>query len=44
MRRITTVVRDQTGTPARDRTTITIRVIDPSLPDTISVTTTIASP
>lgn len=44
MRRITTISRDQSGNPARDRTTITVRVIDPSMPDTVSVTTVIASP
>ena len=44
MRRITTLVRDQSGTPARDRTTVTIRVIDPGLRDTVSVTSVIASP
>lgn len=44
MRRITNVLRDQTGTPARDRTTITVRVIDPGLTDTVAVTAVIASP
>lgn len=44
MRRITTMVRDQSGTPPRDRTTITVRVIDPSLRDTVSVTSVVASP
>ena len=46
MRRRTFVTRDQSGTPARDRTTITVRVTDPSaLPgDTISLTTTVAAP
>ena len=44
MRRITNLVRDQTGSPARDRTTVTVRVIDPSMPDTVSVTSVIASP
>ena len=44
MRRLTYAVRDQSGTPARDRTTITVRVIDPSMPDTVSVTSVIASP
>lgn len=44
MRRLTNVVRDQTGTPARDRTTVTVRVVDPSLKDTVAVTAVIASP
>lgn len=44
MRRITNIVRDQSGTPARDRTTVTVRVIDPALKDTVSVTAVIASP
>lgn len=44
MRRITYAVRDQSGTPARDRTTVTVRVIDPSMPDTVSVTSVIARP
>jgi prepilin-type N-terminal cleavage/methylation domain-containing protein len=46
MRRRTFVVRDQSGTPARDWTTITVKVTDPStLPgDTISLTTTVAAP
>lgn len=44
MRRQTFVVRDQSGTPARDRTTVTVRVTDPSMTDTVSVTTVIASP
>ncbi len=44
MRRITNMLRDRTGTPARDRTTVTVRVIDPSMPDTVSVTSVIASP
>lgn len=44
MRRITSIVRDQGGTPARDRTTVTVRVFDPRLRDTVSVTSIIASP
>jgi prepilin-type N-terminal cleavage/methylation domain-containing protein len=44
MKRLTTVVRDQTGSPARDRTTVTVRVVDRSMPDTVSVTSVIASP
>ena len=44
MRRITNLVRDQSGTPARDRTTVTVRVIDPSMVDTVSVTSVIAAP
>jgi prepilin-type N-terminal cleavage/methylation domain-containing protein len=44
MHRLTYVVRDQSGTPARDRTTVTVKVIDPGMPDTVSVTSVIASP
>lgn len=44
MRRITNIVRDQSGSPARDRTTLTVRVIDPGLKDTVAVTAVIASP
>ena len=44
MRRVTYVVRDQSGTPARDRTTVTVKVIDPGMPDTVAVTSVIASP
>jgi hypothetical protein len=44
MQQLTTVVRDQSGSPARDRTTVTVRVVDPSMPDTVSVTSVIASP
>jgi len=44
MRRITTIVRDQSGSPARDRTVVTVRVIDPGLKDTVAVTAVIASP
>jgi prepilin-type N-terminal cleavage/methylation domain-containing protein len=42
MHRKTTVVRDQSGD--RDRTTITVRVWDPALSDTIAVTAIVASP
>jgi len=45
MRRRTYVTRDQTGSPARDITTITVRVTDPTLPsDTISLTNMVARP
>jgi prepilin-type N-terminal cleavage/methylation domain-containing protein len=45
MRRRTTIVRDQTGAPARDFTTITVRVTHPAVPrDTVSVTATVARP
>lgn len=44
MRRKTAVVRDVSGTPPRDRTTVTVRVFDPGLRDTVAVTTVIASP
>ncbi|MGH7593548.1 MAG: type IV pilus modification PilV family protein [Gemmatimonadales bacterium] len=44
MRRITYLVRDRSGVPARDRTTVTVQVIDPSMPDTVSITSVIASP
>lgn len=45
MRRRTFLLRDQTGSPARDITTITVRVTDPTLPgDTISLTTQVARP
>jgi prepilin-type N-terminal cleavage/methylation domain-containing protein len=43
MHRLTYLVRDQSGTPARDRTVVTVKVIDPSMPDTVSVTTIVAS-
>ncbi len=41
MRRRTQVVRDQAG--GRDRTTVTVRVTDPALRDTVAVTAVIAS-
>jgi len=44
MRRTTMIVRDQTGTPPRDRTTVTVRVMDPGLKDTVALTVVIASP
>ncbi len=44
MRRITDVVRDQSGSPPRDRTTITVRVIDPALRDTVALTVVVAAP
>lgn len=44
MHRKTYAVRDQSGSPARDRTTVTVQVTDPSMPDTVAVTTVIASP
>jgi prepilin-type N-terminal cleavage/methylation domain-containing protein len=42
MRRRTTIVRDQSG--GRDRTTITVRVSDPALRDTVALTATVAAP
>jgi len=44
MRRVTDLVRDQTGSPARDRTTITVRVTWPGMPDTVRLTTVRARP
>lgn len=44
MHRLTYLVRDQSGSPARDRITITVKVIDPGMPDTVAVTSVIASP
>ena len=44
MRRTTRISRDQTGTPARDFTTVTVRVIDPGLKDTVALTAVIARP
>ncbi len=41
MHRVTTLVRDQNG--GRDRTTVTVRVTDPALADTVAVTAVIAS-
>jgi type II secretory pathway pseudopilin PulG len=38
MRRVSALVRDQTGTPARDRTTITISVTWPGMTDTVRLT------
>lgn len=42
MRRRTTVVRDLAS--GRDRTTITVRVSDPALRDTVALTATVAAP
>lgn len=45
MRRRTIIIRDQSGAPARDFTTITVRVTHPALTqDTVSVTATVAAP
>ena len=44
MHRLTYLVRDQSGSPARDRTTITVKVIDPGMPDTVAVTSVVALP
>lgn len=44
MRRVTDLVRDRSGTPARDRTTITVRVTWPGMPDTVRLTTIRARP
>ena len=44
MRRVTTTTRDQTGAPARDRTTVTVRVTWPGMPDTVRLSTVRARP
>jgi prepilin-type N-terminal cleavage/methylation domain-containing protein len=46
IRRRTFVVRDQSGSPARDRTTVTVRVFTttPIMKDTVSLTAVIARP
>lgn len=44
MRRITTTARDQTGTPARDRTTITVQVTWPGMKDTVRLSTVRSRP
>ncbi|MHB1328563.1 MAG: hypothetical protein ACYC2K_10215, partial [Gemmatimonadales bacterium] len=46
VRRVTTVVRDQTGNPARDRTTVTVRVFSttPITRDTVRLTAVMARP
>lgn len=44
MRRLTSIVRNQSGNPTRDRTTITMRVTEPSMRDTVAVSAVIASP
>ena len=43
MRRLTTIVRDQSGTPPRDFTTVTVRVTAPGLRDTVAITAVVAS-
>ena len=44
MRRLTDLVRDQGGTPPRDRTTITVRVTWPGMSDTVKLTTVRSRP
>ena len=44
MRRVTLTTRDQTGTPARDRTTITVQVTWPGMKDTVRLSTVRARP
>lgn len=44
MRRLTTMTRDQTGSPARDRTTLTVRITWPGMPDTVRMSTVRARP
>lgn len=46
IRRVTVVSRDQTGAPARDRTTVTVRVFTTNLliRDTVNLTAVIARP
>jgi Tfp pilus assembly protein PilV len=44
MRRITTTTRDQTGAPARDRTTITVQVTWPGMRDTVRLSTVRSRP
>jgi Tfp pilus assembly protein PilV len=44
MRRTTTLTRDQTGTPARDATTITVQVTWPGMRDTVRLSTVKARP
>ena len=44
MRRLTTTTRDQTGTPARDRTTVTVQVTWPGMKDTVRLSTVRARP
>lgn len=43
MTRSTIVTRDQTGNPARDFTTITVRVTAPTMRDTVAITAIVAS-
>jgi len=44
MRRLTRVVRDQTGAPARDFTTVTVQVTAPGMPDTVRLSSVMARP
>jgi Tfp pilus assembly protein PilV len=44
MQRVTIMERDQTGVPARDRTTITIQVTWPGMKDTVRLSTVRARP
>ena len=44
MKRKTTVIRDQSGSPARDITKVTVLVTMPGLTDTVRLTTTLARP
>jgi prepilin-type N-terminal cleavage/methylation domain-containing protein len=44
MRRLTITTRDQTGTPARDRTTVTVQVTWPGMKDTVRLSTVRSRP
>lgn len=44
MRRRTLVVRDQSGTPPRDLTTVTVVVTHPATADTVALTSVVARP
>ena len=44
MRRLTITTRDQTGSPARDRTTVTVQVTWPGMKDTVRLSTVRARP
>lgn len=44
MHRQTFIVRDQTGAPARDFTTVTVRVTSPIMKDTVNLTAVVAAP
>ena len=44
LRRRTIIARDQTGVPARDFTTITVRVTSAGTPDTVNLTAVVAAP